>query len=122
MQGVTATNGSTEAEAAEGPSAPGTPTQQQQPAADAAAAGPSGSGSDSVDSSAAAAVAAGAGAVKSHPLALPEDPFGAEVLVAELSDTSSLGKRGEAFFAAQALTILFVLFPPFKLAVRAARP
>ncbi|KAI8477164.1 MAG: hypothetical protein J3K34DRAFT_398489 [Monoraphidium minutum] len=47
---------------------------------------------------------------------MPEDPFAADELVAELSDTSSLGKRGEVYFAAQALVMLFVLFPPFKLA------
>lgn len=53
---------------------------------------------------------------KSHPLALPEDPFAAEELVEELKDTSSLGKRGELYLAAQVLAVVFVLFPPFKLA------
>lgn len=52
----------------------------------------------------------------SHPLALPDDPFAAEELVAELADPSALGKRGEIFTAAQVLAVMFVIWPPFRLA------
>lgn len=55
------------------------------------------------------------GSVQSHPLAGAQDMFAAEELVSELTDTSALGKRGELYFAAQALAILLVVFPPFQL-------
>jgi hypothetical protein len=106
---ASATNGASDAEAAEWVEAP----TQQQPAVDSA----STSGSES-GGGAAEAPGASASAVRSHPLALQDDPFAAEELVQELSDTTSLGKRGEAFVAAQVLTMLFVLFPPFRLVVR----
>jgi len=72
---------------------PSTPKQQLEPVVDEAASG-----------------------AKSHPLALTEDMFAADELVQELKDTSSLGKRGELLFAAQSLAVLFVVWPPFRLA------
>ena len=57
---------------------------------------------------------------KSHPLALPDDMFAAEELVAELTDPAAMGKRGELWLLAQGLAMLFVVWPPFKLAVRRA--
>jgi hypothetical protein len=81
----------------------------------------------SATAAAAAAVAVKAGepqpaggdgpAPKSHPLAVTEDIFGAEELVQELADPQALGKRGELYLGAQLLALLFVVWPPFRLAV-----
>lgn len=108
--GITATNGTSDTEAADSATAAAASQQQAEAAAIVEESGSEAEGS-------APAAAAAAAGPKSHPLSLPEDPFGAEELVKELTDTSSFGKRGEGYTAVQALATLFVIFPPFRLAV-----
>ena len=39
-------------------------------------------------------------------------------LLSELADTEELGKRGELWFAAQAVLLLLLVFPPAQLEVQ----
>lgn len=50
-------------------------------------------------------------------LSVDSAAFKAEELTAELKDFSQFGKRGEAWFAAQALLIILIAFPPVNLDV-----